>query len=232
MKDATMKLIGDFLAVAAVLAGGTAVTWADTDISATNPKAAAAISAVRELCLAGSQFDLKADVSGNLTLVKLAPGGQGSVSVNVRNSAGAAAIFDDKVRQVADEDIRTCIKPYIAQIVSAILGGTGADSNSYTWVNRPSSDQPPLGPFPGCRCAGIDNTPSGVTVTNGCSGDLPVTAVRGDWTPPAQRPPDPRYPWALIPAPGREYANVTVKPGKSLAFENAKQAFLWVCPNL
>ena len=95
--------------------------WAATDIAATNPKAAAAISAVQQLCLAGTQFDLKADVNGNLTLLKLTPGGQGSVSVNVRNSTGAAAIFDDKIRQVADEDIRRCIQPYIARIIDAIL---------------------------------------------------------------------------------------------------------------
>jgi hypothetical protein len=97
-------------------------TRADVDIASTNPKAAAAISAVKQLCLAGTQFDLKADARGNLTLEKLQPGGTGSVSVNVRNSTGAAAIFDDKVRQIADEDIRRCIQPHISKIVDAILG--------------------------------------------------------------------------------------------------------------
>jgi hypothetical protein len=84
-------------------------------------KADRAIRAVKDLCLAGSQFDLRADASGNLTLFKLTPGGKGSASVNVRKSSGAAAIFDDKVRQVADEDIRSCIKPHIGRIIDAIL---------------------------------------------------------------------------------------------------------------
>jgi len=87
-----------------------------------------AIRAVKDLCLAGSQFDLRADASGNLTLLKLTPGGEGSASVNVRQSSGAAAIFDDKIRQVADEDIRACIKPHIGRIVDAILGSEGAQS--------------------------------------------------------------------------------------------------------
>ena len=225
-----MRIFAYLLGIAAVLIAGSSLSWADADIAATNPKAAAAISAVKQLCLAGTQFDLKADVNGNLMLLKLTPGAQGSATVNVRNSSGAAAIFDDKVRQVADEDIRRCIQPQISRIIDAILDG--GESVSYTWVDRPSSDQPPLGPFPGCRCAGIMNSPSGMKVTNGCGGDLPVTAVRGDWTPPAQSPANSRYPWALIPAAGRQYANVTVKSGKSVTFDSARQVFLWICPNL
>jgi hypothetical protein len=199
---------------------------ADTDISATNPKAAAAISAVKQLCLSGTQFDLKADVKGNLQLIRLTPGAEGSASVNVRNSTGAAAIFDDKVRQVADEDIRNCIKPYIGKIVEAILGSD--TTLSYTWVDRPSSNQVPLvGPF-GCRCAAIMNSPSGIKVTNGCNGDLPVTAVRGNWSPPPN--PDPRIPWGLVPAAGREFANLTLKTGQNVSFDAARQVYLWMCP--
>lgn len=84
-------------------------------------KAERAIKAVKELCLAGKQFDLKIDAIGNLTLKKLSPGAEGSISVNVRESTGAAAIFNDKIRQVADEEIRRCIQPHIAKIVDTIL---------------------------------------------------------------------------------------------------------------
>lgn len=80
-----------------------------------------AVRVVKELCLTGKQFDFKADAKGNLTFSKLVPGAEGSVSVNVRNSIGAAAIIDDKIRQIADEDIRNCIKPYIQRIIDAIL---------------------------------------------------------------------------------------------------------------
>lgn len=89
---------------------------------AQNTKTDRAIKAVKELCLTGTQFDLKADAKGNLTLRKLLPGGEGSVSVNVRESSGAAAIFDEKIRQIADEDIRRCIQPHIEKIIDAILG--------------------------------------------------------------------------------------------------------------
>ncbi|KAB8062961.1 hypothetical protein [Janthinobacterium violaceinigrum] len=80
-----------------------------------------AVSVVKELCLTGTQFDLKVDVNGNLSLKKITPGVNAVASVNVRNSSGAAAIFDDEVRRIADEDIRSCIKPYISQIINSIL---------------------------------------------------------------------------------------------------------------
>lgn len=84
-------------------------------------KADKAIEAVKQLCLTGTQYDLKTDAQGNLTLLKLTPGATGKVSVNVRSSSGAAAIFDEKVRKEADEDIRKCIQPHIQKIIDAIL---------------------------------------------------------------------------------------------------------------
>jgi hypothetical protein len=93
-------------------------------------KADKAIEAVKQLCLTGTQYNLKTDAQGNLTLLKLAPGAAGSVSVNVRSSPGAAAIFDDKLRKEADEDIRACIKPYIQKIVDAILQDDLAEHTS------------------------------------------------------------------------------------------------------
>jgi hypothetical protein len=89
--------------------------------SAQSAKVDRAIKAVKELCLVGTQYDLRADTKGNLTLTQGLPNGQGSVSVNVRESTGAAAVFDDKVRLAADADIRECIKPHIGKIVDAIL---------------------------------------------------------------------------------------------------------------
>jgi hypothetical protein len=126
---------------------------------AQTPKADHAIKAVKELCLVGTQYDLKADASGNLTLVKLVPGGRGAVSVNVRESSGAAAIFDDKLRVSADKEIRECIKPHIGRIINAILddsstprgnSSNGSNSNQRknitfpelqgTWIGMPRSD--------------------------------------------------------------------------------------------
>lgn len=80
-----------------------------------------AIRAVKDLCLAGKQFDLKADAKGNLSFRKLMPGAEGSFSVNVRESVGAVSIIDDKIKQIATEDIRRCVMPHITRIVDAIL---------------------------------------------------------------------------------------------------------------
>ncbi|ESQ15031.1 MAG: hypothetical protein N838_14805 [Thiohalocapsa sp. PB-PSB1] len=97
------------------------VACSSQSVAQETTKADKAIKAVKDLCLSGSQFDLKADGKGNLTFLKLVPGAKGSVSVNVRESAGAAALFDEKLRKEADEDIRNCIKPYIQKIINAIL---------------------------------------------------------------------------------------------------------------
>jgi hypothetical protein len=82
-------------------------------------------------CLSGSQFDFNADVNGNVTLKNLLkPGAEGKASVNVRNSAGATAIFEQQVRVVADQQVRDCMKPYIDRIFQFILGSTPRDSRS------------------------------------------------------------------------------------------------------
>jgi hypothetical protein len=221
----TISIIGLLLILAVHV-----VRAQNTDIGATNPRAAQAIAAVKALCLAGSQFDLKADASGNLTLLKLTPGGQGSVSVNVRESSGAAAIFDDKIRVVADADIRDCIRPYIEKIVDAILTGNQSREVTYQWVSTPYSDQDPAPPF-GCGCAAFSYNPPSIKVTNGCNDDVVLTAVRGARPDPSLTMPGrPNHPWMLIAGPGREFANVTLPAGKVVAFTGAQQVFLWTCP--
>lgn len=80
-----------------------------------------AVNTVKSMCLNGKQYDLKVDARGNLTLIKLVPGAQGSVSINAKSSEGSVAIFDDKVRRLADDDIRKCVMPYIPRILDAIL---------------------------------------------------------------------------------------------------------------
>lgn len=82
-----------------------------------------AIKAVQDLCLSGSEFQMKADAVGNLSLIRLGRGVEANLSVNVREIKGAAAIFDQKIRQIADEDIRRCISPHIKIIIDNILGG-------------------------------------------------------------------------------------------------------------
>jgi hypothetical protein len=76
----------------------------------------------KEACLLGTQFDFGANVNGNVTFSDpTKPGAEGKASVNVRNSKGAAAIFEEKLRAVADQQTRDCMKPYIDQIFKAVL---------------------------------------------------------------------------------------------------------------
>jgi len=78
----------------------------------------------KQACLVGTQFDFNADVKGNVTFRNpLRPGAEGKAAVNVRNSTGAAAIFDEQLRVIADQNTRECMKPYIDQIFKACSSG-------------------------------------------------------------------------------------------------------------
>jgi hypothetical protein len=78
------------------------------------------VNAITSLCLSGTQYTLKADVSGTISLIKR--GGQGGISVDTREARGAAAIFDEKLRIEADDAIRRCIEPHIQKVIDAING--------------------------------------------------------------------------------------------------------------
>ena len=141
-----------------------------------------AIKAVKDLCLTGTQFDFKADANGNLTFTKLTPGATGSVSVNVRQSEGAAAIIDDKIRQIADENIRTCIKPFIQRIVDSILDEPVAQTEvEVSW----RAQYPLAGPPNQVECSCLSTTGTGtdslpvpvdakLRLENKCRGEVTV----------------------------------------------------------
>lgn len=107
-----------------------------------------AVAALKEMCLAGAQYDLQVDTDGNLSFFKLTPGAKLHATVNARKSSGAAAILDSGIRRLADADIRECMKPQIPKIIAAILAeaprraqGSGGNAPS---IPKSSPTQTPL----------------------------------------------------------------------------------------
>ena len=81
---------------------------------------AQALRVVKELCLPGKQYDLHADTKGNIVIKKLTPGGQGSATFSKREAEGATAIYDEKLRIIADLQARECTKTHILQVLKFI----------------------------------------------------------------------------------------------------------------
>jgi hypothetical protein len=80
-----------------------------------------AVQVVKELCLAGTQYDLHVDAKGNIIIKKLLPGTEGSVTVSAREAKGATAVYDQKLRIIADAEVRDCTRTHIPRIIDAIL---------------------------------------------------------------------------------------------------------------
>src|SRR5262245_32109037 len=81
---------------------------------------AQALRVVKELCLPGTQYDLYADTKGNIVIKKRTPGGQGSATFSKREAAGATALYDEKLRIIADLQARECTKTHILQVLQVI----------------------------------------------------------------------------------------------------------------
>jgi hypothetical protein len=80
------------------------------------------VRAAKEACLIGTQVVFSADLSGNITLINPAiPGDKGQIAVNARKAAGAAEIFDERLRIIADKQIQDCMKPYMEKVFKALL---------------------------------------------------------------------------------------------------------------
>jgi hypothetical protein len=106
--------------------GSIVTTFLVLDVSVTHAADQATLDHLveyaKQACLIGTQFDFVADVNGNVTFTNpTKPGAEGKASVNVRDSKGATAIFEEKLRVVADKQIQDCMRPYIDQIYKAIL---------------------------------------------------------------------------------------------------------------
>src|SRR6516225_8090069 len=80
-------------------------------------------STTRSLCLSGSQYDLRVNADGSLSLLKLEPGGQGKIRITQTTGAGGALNYQDEGRRVeADKNIIGCI----SQNLPVLLAAAGA----------------------------------------------------------------------------------------------------------
>lgn len=118
-----------------------------------------AVALIKEMCLSGTQYDLKVDANGTLLFSKVRPGADVAVSFTARRSEGAAAIFDEKIRQLADSEIRDCMKPHIGRIVDAVL----AKKASFKEVPTPSKSPPVTLPPKQGETSSVANVPTGKT---------------------------------------------------------------------
>jgi hypothetical protein len=80
-----------------------------------------AISTVKELCLVGLKTEYLGTAKGQVTLVKLTPGATIAGRATHDRVLGSVDINDPKMRILADENIRNCIKPFMPFIVNYVL---------------------------------------------------------------------------------------------------------------
>jgi hypothetical protein len=77
-------------------------------------------STTRSLCLSGSQYDLQVNADGSLSLLRLAPSGQGKVRITQSTGTGGALNYQDEgVRVEADKNIIGCISQNLPLLLTA-----------------------------------------------------------------------------------------------------------------
>lgn len=82
------------------------------------------VQVVKDLCLAGKQYDLYIDARGNIVIKSLQPGVEGYAAFSAREARGATAIYEEKLRIIADAEVRSCTREHLPRIIDAILGQT------------------------------------------------------------------------------------------------------------
>ncbi|MBO6560141.1 MAG: hypothetical protein JJ959_06365 [Nisaea sp.] len=116
---------------------------------ANDEKIKQAINVVKSLCLAGQQYDIEADIEGNIRFKSFVPGGEGSFSINVREASGATAIKTEKLRLIADREVRECTRNQISRIVDAIFSENPPSESSQTAKNHSIRSAKFIGHLPG-----------------------------------------------------------------------------------
>jgi hypothetical protein len=77
---------------------------------------------IERFCLSGKQYQLTADLSGNISIKSLLPGAQGKADVNIKNTRGGVGYLNEEIRRLVDTDTRGCMQPYIDRIINIIQG--------------------------------------------------------------------------------------------------------------
>ena len=81
-----------------------------------------AVQVVRELCLAGKEYNISVDIKGHIVIKSLQPGIEGTAVFNASEAKGAPAIHEQKLRIIADGEVRACTREHISRILDAALG--------------------------------------------------------------------------------------------------------------
>jgi hypothetical protein len=91
-----------------------------------------AVQVINSICLSGKQYDLQVDARGNIVFKNLKPGAEASATISARSSSGATAISEERLRLIADSQVRDCMKPYLPRLLDALLGGRGGKTSGST----------------------------------------------------------------------------------------------------
>jgi hypothetical protein len=75
-------------------------------------------------CLLGGEFSFDAKANGDITFNKILPGAEAGIHTNLKEDPGAPGIIDQKLKVIASQQIRDCMKPYVDKLVDLILGQT------------------------------------------------------------------------------------------------------------
>jgi tetratricopeptide (TPR) repeat protein len=80
------------------------------------------VSAAKNACLVGTQYDLSLDRGDLLSFSRNSGGIRNTTTIQMRSSIGATSIIDQNLRVRGDEDIRACMKPYVDRIFAVSIG--------------------------------------------------------------------------------------------------------------
>jgi hypothetical protein len=79
-----------------------------------------AVDAAERVCLVGSRYKFSVDASGNLTILKLAPGGEGKLTVDSAEAKGSQFFENEVIRRSVEQDIRDCMKSQWPAVIQAM----------------------------------------------------------------------------------------------------------------
>lgn len=79
-----------------------------------------AIDLAERICLVGNRYKFSVDASGNVTILKLTPGGEGKITVDNADAKGSQFFDDENIRRQVDSDIRDCMKAQWPEVLNVI----------------------------------------------------------------------------------------------------------------
>jgi hypothetical protein len=140
-------------------------------------------AAANNACLNGSEFTLKADAGGNVTLENITkPGAAGKLNVDARKGKGAVLYFNEQIKERIDEKVMTCMQHYTDQIFDYILKNS-APKVSTRRVEGNSADShagDPPGDGPDVKSCAYAHVGDGWSIVKGSGSIFPDSVSNGD----------------------------------------------------